>query len=141
MLSGSVVAKIPTDLKVLRVIYNRYYDDFQAYPNEKKDRSSKTYVPIDIEEIAKHLDVDADIVFGRLYYHLNEKFSYKRDDGSKVEFFALRAGDDHHCVNFPYLALILADLQDQNRRYLMTTVIAGLSLVIAVISILISILT
>jgi hypothetical protein len=139
MLGESVMAKIPTDLKILRVIYGRYYDNFQTYSNKNKGRSSKIYVPIDVGEIAKSLDVDADIVFGRLYYHLNEKFSYKHDDGSKVEFFALQVGNDHHCVNFPYLASILADLQDQNRKYLMTTIIAGLSLVIAIISILISI--
>lgn len=139
MLSESVMAKIPTDLKILRVIYDRYYDTFKAYSNENKGRSSKIYVPIDVGEIAKSLDVDADIVFGRLYYHLNEKFSYKHDDGSKVEFFALHVGNDHHCVNFPYLASILADLQDRDRKYRMTTILAGLSLVIAIISILISI--
>jgi hypothetical protein len=133
------MAKIPTDLKILGVIYDRYYANFRAYSNENKGRSSKIYVPIDVGEIAKSLDVDADIVFGRLYYHLNEKFSYKHDDGSKVEFFALQVGNDPHCVNFPYLASILADLQDKNRKYLMTTILAGLSLVIAIISILISI--
>ena len=66
-----------------------------------------------IREIAKILNVDADIVFGRLYYHLNEKFSYKHDDGSKVEFFALHVGDESHCINFPYLASVLADLQEK----------------------------
>jgi hypothetical protein len=133
------MARIPTDLKILRVIYDRYYENFRAYSKKNGERSSKIYVPIDIGEIAKSLDVDADIVFGRLYYHLNEKFSYKHDDGSKVEFFALRVGDDPHCVNFPYLASILADLEGQNRKYLMTTILAGLSLLIAIISILISI--
>jgi hypothetical protein len=70
---------------------------------------------------------------------LNEKFSYQHDDGSKVEFFALGAGDDRHCVNFPYLASILADLQDQNRKYMTATLIAVLSLIIAILSIVISI--
>ena len=133
------MAKIPTDLKILRVIYDRYYGNFQAYSEENKKRSSKTYVPIDIGEIAKSLDIDADIVFGRLYYHLNEKFSYKHVDGSRIDFFALRVDHDSHCVNFPYLASILADLEDRNRKYLLTTILAGLSLVIAIISILISV--
>lgn len=139
MLGGSAMAKIPTDLKILQAIYDRYYDTFRAYPDGSRGRSSKIFVPIDVKEIAESLDVDADIVFGRLYYHLNERFSYKRDDGSRVEFFALSAGDDRHCVNFPYLASVLADLQHQNRKYLITTVIAGFSLIIAIISILISI--
>jgi len=133
------MTKIPTDLKILDVIYDRYYDNFHAYSDENKIRSSKIYVPIDVKEIAKSLNVDADIVFGRLYYHLNEKFSYKRDDDSKVEFFALRAGNDCHCINFPYLASVLADLKDQNRKYLTTTIIAATSLIIAILSIMIAI--
>ena len=139
MIGGSAMAKIPTDLKILHAIYDRYYDTFRAYPDGSEGRSSKIFVPINVEEIAQSLDVDADIVFGRLYYHLNEKFSYKHDDGSKVEFFALRVGGDHHCVNFPYLASVLADLKEQNRKYRITTIIAGFSLLIAIISILISI--
>lgn len=135
------MSKIPTDLKILRIIYDRYYDNFQAYSDENQIRSSKIFVPIDIGEIAKSLKVDGDIVFGRLYYHLNEKFSYKRDDGSKVEFFTLRAGADRHCINFPYLASVLADLEDKNRKYLTTTLIAVLSIIIAILSLIISILT
>ena len=133
------MAKNPTDLKILQAIYDRYYDTFRAYPDGSRGRGSKILVPIDVKEIAGSLDVDPDIVFGRLYYHLNDRFRYKREDGSRVEFFALAAGDDRHCVNFPYLASVLADLQNQNRKYLITTVIAGFSLIIAIISILISI--
>ena len=132
------MTKIPTDLKILGVIYDRYYDNFHAYSDENKIRSSKIYVPIDVEEIAKSLKVDVDIIFGRLYYHLNEKFSYKHD-GSKVEFFALCVGSDRHCINFPYLASVLADLEDQNRKYRTATTIAVLSLIIAILSIIIAI--
>lgn len=133
------MTKIPTDLKILSVIYDRYYANFHAYSNENKIRGSKIYVPIDVEVLARSLNVDVDIVFGRLYYHLNEKFSYKNADGSRVEFFAIRVGDDHNCINFPYLASVLADLRDQNRKYLTVTIIAALSLIIAIVSIIISI--
>ena len=133
------MTKIPTDLQILDVVYNRYYDNFQAYSNENRIRNSKIYVPIDVKEIAKRLNVDTDIVFGRLYYHLNEKFGYKNDDGSTVEFFALRAGDDRHCINFPYLASVLSDLKDQNKKYQTSTLISILSLVIAILSIILSI--
>ncbi len=131
--------KIPTDLKMLGAIYDRYYADFVAYSDKNKTRSSKIYVPIDIEELARSMSLDSDIVFGRLYYHLNEKFGYKTDDGSRVDFFAIRIGGDHHCINFPYLGSVLADLRDQNRKYLTATLIAILSLIIAILSIIISI--
>ena len=133
------MTKIPTDLKILGVIYDRYYANFQAYSNASEIRSSKIYVPIDVEVLARSLNVDVDIVFGRLYYHLNEKFSYKKDDGSRVEFFAISVGHDKNCINFPYLASVLADLTDQNRKHLTATLIAVLSLTIAILSIIISI--
>jgi len=135
------MAKIPTDLKMLGMIYDRYYADFINYSDENKTRSSKIYVPIDIDELAKSLNLDSDIVFGRLFYHLNEKYGYKNDDGSRVDFFAIRVGGNHHCMNFPYLGSVLADLRDQNRKYITATSIAFLSLIIAITSIAISIFT
>jgi hypothetical protein len=68
-----------------------------------------------------------------------DKYGYKKDDGSRVEFFAISAGGDRNCVNFPYLASILADLRDQNRKYLVATVVALISIVLAVLSIVISV--
>jgi hypothetical protein len=68
------MAKIPTDLKILGVIYDNYYNTFRDYDDANKTRSSKIYVPVDIALLAKALDIDVDIIFGRLYYHLNEKY-------------------------------------------------------------------
>ena len=130
---------IPTDLKLLGAIYDRYHADFVAYSDENKTRSTKNYVPIDIKELAKSLNLDSDMVFGRLYYHLNEKYGYKMDNGSRVDFFAMRVARDHHCIHFPYLGSVLADLRDQNRKYLTATFIASLSLILAILAIIISI--
>ena len=133
------MTKIPTDLKMLGEIYDRYYADFVAYSDENKTRSSKIYVPIDIKELARSMSLDSDIVFGRLHHHLNEQFGYKNDDGSRVDFFAISVSGGHHCIHFPYLGSVLADLRDRNRKYLTATLIAILSLVIAILSIIISI--
>lgn len=130
---------IPTDLEILNSIYEHHYPDFQAYTVENKIRASKVYVPIDIKMLAKKLKVDNDIVFGRLYYHLNEKYGYKNDDGSHVYFFTPIAGDDRNCVNFPYLASVLADLREQSKKYATATSIAVLSLLLSIVSLLISI--
>lgn len=62
---------LPTDLAILEVIYDRYYDAFAQYA--PRDRAAKNYVRIDIPTIATHFNVDPDIVFGRLYYHLHQK--------------------------------------------------------------------
>jgi hypothetical protein len=134
------MAIIPTDLQILSLIYNRHYQKFVNYSDDQKTRSSKIYVPIDIDEISKILKVDNDIIFGRLYYHLNQKYNYIKDDGSKVEFFSPRIAHDIHCVNFPYLAAVLADLTEQHEKHLVSTRIAIISLCLAGLSLVLSVL-
>ena len=124
----------PTDHDLLNIIYERYYDDFVAFDTETPNRSSKIYVPIDVESVASQLKVDSDIVFGRLYYDLDNRYGYKQDDDSRVNFFAMRVGSDAHCVNFPYLSSILAGLRDESRKYRLATGMAITSLFLSVIS-------
>lgn len=130
--------RLPTDLQILNEIYKRYYDSFASYVREDGSRSTKIYVPIDLQQISQNLKVDKDIIFGRLYYHFNKKYRYQQDDGSCVSFFALRCGEDIHCVNFPFMVSVLADLNDQASRYKTATRIAIGSLIVAVIAVLIS---
>ncbi|MCP3953950.1 MAG: hypothetical protein GY697_17295 [Desulfobacterales bacterium] len=106
--------KPPTDLKMLKAIYKRYYDQYAAYSDENKIRSAKIWVPIDIYKLADALGTESDILFGRLYYHLNNKYGKAGDEGMQVELFAIRVGSDHHCIHFPLLASILASLEDEN---------------------------
>lgn len=131
---------LPTDLQILDAIYDRYYPEFAAYTDEKPNRSSKIYVPIDVAAIAKDLKVDGDIVFGRLYYHLDQRHGYKDADGSRVPFFTLRAGSDTHCVHFPLASSVLADLRLQSRKYRLATTMSVVSFAISVTSFLISVL-
>lgn len=123
--------KIPTDRKILEAIFHTYKDTFAEY-EVNQDRSSKIYVPVDCKKIAKKLRTEPDIVFGRLYYHLEEKHGYQRPDGSKVPFFTLKAGNDLKCVNFPLLVSVLAELQEHNKKFWIPTGISLLSLVVAV---------
>src|SRR6266496_1199607 len=99
---------LPTDLEILNAIYELYYDEFTDYDRDPGSRDSKVFVPIDCDDIASDLGVDADIVFGRLYYYLEKKHRMKADDGSIVSLFVLVAGPDKHCVHFPYLASVLS---------------------------------
>lgn len=131
--------KSPTDLQILDSIYERYYDVYAAYSEENGSRSSKIYVPIDIPKLAKDMGVDVDIIFGRLYYHLNQKYGYKQDNGSHVYFFTPKAGGDSNCINFPYLASVLASLRDESRKYRVATWIAVCSLILSIVALLVSI--
>lgn len=132
--------KIPTDLQILDEIYEQYYDLFESFSENHSQRSSKIYVPIDVELLAKKFNVDGDIIFGRLYYHLNKKHGYKKDDGSSVYLFARVAGKDKHCVNFPLVASVLIDLRRDNKKFWIATGIAIVSLIISIGSLIVSLL-
>jgi hypothetical protein len=129
--------KSPSDLKILSLIYKLYYEEFKNYMQSddvQNGRVSKIYVPINCKMIAKELDVDGDIVFGRLYYHLEHKYGYKQEDGTKVHFFTLGVETDRHCVNFPLLASVLAGLEDESRKFQIATYTSALAVVVAVIA-------
>lgn len=131
--------KIPTDLDILNTIYRLYHSDFVAFERGDGTRSSKIYVPIDCKKVAGSLKVDADIVFGRLYYHLEKQYGYKQANGSNVHFFALKVGNDAKCVNFPLMTSVLASLRQEKRKFWIGTAIAILALIVSSVSLTISV--
>jgi len=40
---GEPMKPIPTDLEILEAIYDRYYDDFTSYSEDKPSRSAKRW--------------------------------------------------------------------------------------------------
>lgn len=108
--------KIPTDLEILTEIYNRYQDTFRAYATEEPDRIARIRVPIDIGKVAEEVGVEEDMVFGRLYYHFNKKYSYRDENGDKITFFTSLKFEGMS-VNFPLVASVLADLETENMKY------------------------
>ena len=123
-----------TDRRILRAIYDRYYNDFVAYESDDTLRSTKIYVPIDCQLIAEEFSVDPDIIFGRLYYHLDKKFGYTKDDGSKVHLFAKKTGDDMHTVNFPMLSAVLAEHEQSYYRFIIPLAISLIALAFSIFS-------
>lgn len=131
--------RIPTDLEILNTIYHLYNSTFVAFEEDDGTRDSKIYVPIDCKKVASKLKVDPDIVFGRLYYHLEKQYGYKKDDGSNVHFFALKVGNDSTCVNFPLMTSVLASLRHERKKFWIGTVIAVFALIISAVSLTVSI--
>ena len=127
---------LPTDIKILKTIYNHYYDEFINF--EEGSRSSKVYVPIDIEFISKKLKVDGDIVFGRLYYYLNKRYGYKDSKGIETYVFSLKVGKDTHAINFPLLASILASMREEHSKFLFATGLSIVAMIVSVLSVLMS---
>lgn len=132
--------KIPTDLQVLDTIYEMYNEEFVLHDQDKSIRETKIYVPIDCHKIADKLKVNGDIIFGRLHYHLEEKYGYDLPNPfnepmpPRVKFFALKAGNDRHCVNFPLLVSVLAGLRQERKNFWTSTAIALSALVISLVS-------
>lgn len=133
--------KVPSDLIVLRLIYKLYYEEFTNFSKEagaENGRKSKIFVPIDCKLIANKLNVDADIVFGRLYYHMQEKYGYTKEDGSKVAFYSPIAGETSRCVNFPLLASVLAGLEDENSKAQAAIYLSLFATAVAIIAIVVT---
>ncbi|WP_374439784.1 hypothetical protein [Pseudomonas panipatensis] len=132
--------KVPSDLRILQSIYEEYYEVFSSFVGGAENgRESKVFVPIDCKKIAERLNVDPDIVFGRLYYHLEQKYGYRRPDGSNIAFFSLMIGSDRRCVNFPLLASVLAGLQEEHGKAKTATILAWIAIVVSLASAVLSI--
>jgi hypothetical protein len=131
----------PTDLQVLEEIYRRYYPTFAAFNKESPSRRTKIFVPIDIKEISRTFEIDPDIIFGRLYYHLEPKYRFEQPDGLKVHFFTLAAGEDRHCVQFPLLAAVIAKLREERNRDLFTRWLSVVAIAVSVASLFVSVLS
>lgn len=124
--------RIKTDRQVLQTIYEHY---LEAFTTGQGSRGRVMYVPIDIPLLAQKLGMDTEILFGRLYFHLEKRHGFTNDDGSKVALFTPVAGQDRNCIQFPLLTAILADLQTEDRRHVSAMTIAIVSLVLSVVSI------
>ncbi|BAN47675.1 hypothetical protein [Metapseudomonas resinovorans] len=125
--------KAPSDIKILSKIYKLYYEEYKNFSTEVENgRKTKIFVPIDCQMIADELDTDGDIIFGRLYYHMEQKYGYRRDDDSRVAFFLLQAGNDQKCVNFPLLASVLAGMQEEDSKFKISTWLSTIAIVVAV---------
>ncbi len=129
----------PTDRKILEAIYEQYYEEFASFDEAHPSRSSKIFVPLDLTALAQKLGVDPDIVFGRLYYDLENRYGYRTGDQSRVTLFGIKVGGERHVINFPYMASILAGLRDDQRRHTTATTIASFSAAIAVCALIVSI--
>jgi hypothetical protein len=117
--------QIPLDKDVLRCIYDLYESEYPGPPNDP-------YLPIDINLVSKNLHCKQELIFGRLYFHLDKKYRYANGERTSVPFFVLGVQKKRHCVNFPYLTSILAGLEEDERRTLLPIMISIFALLFSV---------
>jgi hypothetical protein len=115
---------LPTDRYILQCIYDMYAAEYPGDMGANGKRVNEPYVPIDIRSVAKRVGMSPELLFGRLYYHLDQKHRYTQDNGALVSLFTIKVGDKRHAVQFPYLASILASQNQEFRRFLLGPSIA-----------------
>jgi len=129
-----VMKKLPSDRKVLRCIYRMYEKEYPGPAGPDGRGSNDPYVPVDVRAVAEHRKCSPELVFGRLYYHLDAKHRYKQDSGAWVSLFQLNFKDQGHSVHFPFLASILAGFEEEHRKLFWSMVFSTAALVISVLS-------
>ena len=134
--------KIPTDLEIFNAIYSSHYAEFAEWGSDSDGRQNKNYVPIDIDAIARRMNVDGDIIFCRLYYLHRQKYGYSEAESNgkltRVPFFDKKIGKDTHAIHFPIMVSVFADLRKEEERDKATVRLALSAIAISIISVLIS---
>jgi hypothetical protein len=122
-----------TDRLLLKAIYDEYYSVFCTSEIGVENRASRSYVIIDHLVISNKLNLDPDIVFGRLFYHLDKKYGYK-DENIKAPLFALKGNEDKFAVNFPLLSAVVAELEQSHIRFTLPLWLSILAIIISAIA-------
>jgi hypothetical protein len=137
------VKRPPTDFELLRAIYERHKSDYEA--RAAAGGLGRIFVPLDIPAIATDLGTDENMVFGRLYHHLEEIHGQKRDPTNphpRKTFFTPRIGPDDavlvNAINFPLMEAVLASHWQERDRDRRTFWISVVSIGIAITSLVLS---
>lgn len=129
--------EIPTDLEILEDIYYRYQDDFRKYAKKEPDRIARIRVPIEVEDVAEACGVEEDMIFGRIFYHFNKKYSYTNSDGEVTTFFTTEKFEGLS-VSFPLVASVLADKYAEKKQNETLLFISGTAVVISIVALLVA---
>lgn len=133
--------KLPTDREILKCIFDQYKSDYPGAKNEDGRGANDPFMPVDLTKVAAQLDCGTELLFGRLYYHLDAKYRYKQDNGARVDLFVLNLGDQGHCVHFPFLASLLAGFEEEHRKVFWSMVFSVTALILSVISLVVNLVT
>ena len=128
------MSRLPTDRQVLKCIFRMYQAQYPGLSDPGGRGANDPYLSIDLRAVAKRLRCQPELVFGRLYYHLDAKYRYKQDNGAHVKLFDLNHQHRGHAVHFPYLASILAGMEQEHRRTLWSLALSIAALIVSAIS-------
>ena len=122
-------SNLVSDLAILDEIHKVYEPIYLAGLDEE-GVLHKTYIPIDIHDIARRLGMNKHILFGRLYYHLDQKYRYKDFDEAETHLFLREIRGQRHCIHFPLLSAAVSERQHEVNRLLVPIVVSITSSVV-----------
>lgn len=136
--------KLPTDRAILEAIFKMYRAEYLRFYEDRSIRPVKQYVEIDIPKVAERLGTDMEIVFTRLYNHLEPKHGYKNDEGDIVYFFRNGYTDvdgvhRKHLINFTLMGAVLSELRREHRQVVWTLTLSIVATAISIGSLVVSI--
>jgi len=76
-----------------------------------------------------------------LYYHLDAKYRYKQDNGARVDLFVLNLRDQGNGIHFPFLASLLAGLEEEHRKLFWSMLFSVTALILSAISVVVNLVT
>jgi hypothetical protein len=130
----------PTDFELLKAIYEHHEYEYRRTVSPAGDQ----FMAIDIPEIASKLGTTDQIVFGRLYRHLDPKYAHEPNPSvgrtSRKSFFGPQVGHLVNAINFPVLEAVLAGLWQERRRNLWAIGLSVASIAISVAALIVSVL-
>ena len=138
-LKGDTMSKIPTDFEIMEEIHDRYYDTFRKYATEEPDRIARIRVPIKINEVAEAIGVEQDMIFGRVFYHFNKKYSYKDEKGDITTFF-ITDKFEGLSVNFALVASTLAEMKQEKQKADQYLIVSGTAIALSIFAIILAVL-
>ena len=133
--------KLPSDREILKCIYDTYKSDYPGPMDANGRGANDPHMLVDLKDIARRLDCTPELLFGRLYYHLDAKYRYKQDNGAQVELFFLNFQNKGPAVRFPFLASILAGFEEEHRKLFWSMVFSITALIVSLISLVVNVVT
>jgi hypothetical protein len=98
-------------------------------------------MPIDIRAVAGKLKCRPELLHGYLWSHLDHKYRYRTSEDSYVHLFMPTVGGMRHAINFPYLAALLAGLDQEHAKFAWPRAMSFVALVLSVAAILVQVVT
>ena len=121
----------PSERQVLHCIADLYESSYAGTGLADDD----PYLPIDVTVVAERLGFSQAALLGYLYYHLDRKYRYETAPWTWMHLFASKVGERRHCVNYPYLAGILAAKDFESRRSLWAIWLSLAALLLSLVAI------